>query len=56
MQAVAFKAGDMIIAAGDEGNTAFFIVNGRVQVSIGQATRPGPSERCQPAKFSAKCA
>ncbi len=39
MQAVAFKAGDTIIAAGDEGNTAFFIVNGTVEVSIGQGDK-----------------
>jgi CRP/FNR family transcriptional regulator, cyclic AMP receptor protein len=36
MQAVAFKAGDTIISAGDEGNTAFFIVAGSVDVIIGQ--------------------
>ncbi len=39
MQAVGFKAGDTIIAAGDEGNTAFFIVTGTVEVSIGQGDK-----------------
>ena len=32
MQAVAFKAGDTIISEGDEGDTAFFIVSGSVEV------------------------
>jgi CRP/FNR family cyclic AMP-dependent transcriptional regulator len=36
MQPVAFKAGDTIIAKGDDGDTAFFIVTGSVEVSIGQ--------------------
>ena len=36
MQAVAFKAGDTIISEGDEGDTAFFIVAGSVEVLIGQ--------------------
>ena len=36
MQTVAFKAGDTIIAQGDDGDTAFFIVTGSVEVSIGQ--------------------
>jgi len=36
MQTVAFKAGDTIIAEGDEGDTAFFIVSGTVEVFIGQ--------------------
>jgi CRP/FNR family transcriptional regulator, cyclic AMP receptor protein len=36
MQAVAFKAGDTIISQGDEGDTAFFIVAGSVEVIIGQ--------------------
>lgn len=35
MQAATFKAGDTIIAAGDEGDTAFFIVSGSVEVIIG---------------------
>jgi CRP/FNR family transcriptional regulator, cyclic AMP receptor protein len=36
MNAVAFKAGDTIISQGDEGDTAFFIVAGSVEVIIGQ--------------------
>jgi CRP/FNR family cyclic AMP-dependent transcriptional regulator len=36
MQDVSFKAGDTIIAEGDEGDTAFFIVRGTVEVIIGQ--------------------
>ena len=36
MQAIAFKAGETIISEGDQGNTAFFIVTGSVDVRIGQ--------------------
>jgi len=36
MQNVSFKAGDRIIAEGDNGDTAFFIVSGSVEVSIGR--------------------
>ena len=36
MQAVAYKAGDTIISEGDEGDTAFFIVTGSVEVLVGQ--------------------
>ena len=36
MRNVAFKAGDTIITEGDEGDTAFFIVNGSVEVIIGR--------------------
>jgi CRP-like cAMP-binding protein len=39
MQTVVFKAGDTIISEGDEGDTAFFIVNGMVEVSIGRGER-----------------
>lgn len=39
MQSVAFKAGDTIIAQGDEGDTAFSIVTGSVEVSIGQGVK-----------------
>ncbi len=39
MQTVAFKAGETIIAEGDEGDTAFFIVTGSVEVSIGRGDR-----------------
>lgn len=36
MQAVAFKAGDTIIREGDEGATAYFIVSGEVEISVGR--------------------
>jgi CRP/FNR family cyclic AMP-dependent transcriptional regulator len=36
MQNVAFKAGDVIIREGDEGDTAFFIVSGAVDVAVGR--------------------
>jgi CRP/FNR family transcriptional regulator, cyclic AMP receptor protein len=39
MQAIAFKAGDTIISEGDEGDTAFFIVSGSVDVIVGQGAR-----------------
>jgi CRP-like cAMP-binding protein len=39
LRTVAFKAGDTIISEGDEGSTAFFIVDGSVEVSIGQGAR-----------------
>ena len=56
MQTVAFKAGDTIISEGEEGDTAFFIVTGSVEVLIGQGRQaPGPSGRWEPAKSSAKC-
>jgi CRP-like cAMP-binding protein len=35
MRAVAFKAGDTIISEGEEGDTAYFIVGGTVDVCIG---------------------
>jgi CRP-like cAMP-binding protein len=39
MQSVAFKAGDVIIREGDEGDTAFFIVSGSVEVLVGSGGR-----------------
>ena len=36
MRNVSFKAGDTIIAEGDDGDTAFFIVNGSVEVIVGR--------------------
>ena len=36
MRNVTFKAGDTIIAEGDNGDTAFFIVSGSVEVIVGQ--------------------
>lgn len=39
MQTVAYKAGDTIISEGDEGDTAFFIVTGSVEVLIGQGAK-----------------
>jgi CRP-like cAMP-binding protein len=39
MQSVGFKAGDAIIREGDEGDTAFFIVSGSVEVLVGAGGR-----------------
>jgi CRP-like cAMP-binding protein len=36
MQSVTFKAGDAIIREGDEGDAAYFIVSGEVEVLIGR--------------------
>jgi CRP/FNR family transcriptional regulator, cyclic AMP receptor protein len=36
MQNVSFKAGDTIIAEGNDGDTAFFIVSGSVEVTVGR--------------------
>lgn len=40
MQTITFKAGDTIIAEGDQGDTAFFIVTGSVEVFIGRDANP----------------
>ena len=40
MQKVAFKAGETIIREGDEGDTAFFIVSGAVDVAVGRGDQP----------------
>jgi CRP-like cAMP-binding protein len=39
MQKVAFKAGETIIREGDEGDTAYFIVSGAVDVSVGRSDK-----------------
>jgi CRP-like cAMP-binding protein len=39
MQKVAFKAGDTIIREGEEGDTAFFVVSGAVDVSVGRGDK-----------------
>ena len=39
MQNVAFKTGDTIICEGDEGDTAFFIVSGTVDVTVGRGDK-----------------
>ncbi len=39
MQSVSFKAGEAIIREGDEGDTAFFIVSGSVEVLVGAGGR-----------------
>ena len=39
MQSVTFKAGDVIIREGDEGDAAYFIVSGEVEVLIGSGAR-----------------
>ena len=39
MQTVAFKAGDTIISEGEEGDSAFLIVSGSVEVTIGEGAK-----------------
>ena len=39
MHSVKFRAGDTILAEGDDGTTAFLIVSGSVEVSIGQEAK-----------------
>jgi CRP/FNR family transcriptional regulator, cyclic AMP receptor protein len=39
MNALAFKAGETIISEGDDGDTAFFIVSGSVDVIIGPGAK-----------------
>jgi CRP/FNR family transcriptional regulator, cyclic AMP receptor protein len=39
MQSVTFKAGDVIIREGDEGDAAYFIVSGEVEVFVGSGAR-----------------
>ena len=39
MQNVAFKAGDTIIREGEEGDTAYFIVSGAVDVIVGRGDK-----------------
>ena len=39
MKNVAFKAGETIIREGDEGDTAFFIVSGAVNVAVGRGDK-----------------
>ena len=39
MQTQTFKAGDAIITEGEEGNTAFLVVSGSVEISIGEGTK-----------------
>jgi alkyl hydroperoxide reductase subunit AhpC/uncharacterized protein (DUF924 family)/CRP-like cAMP-binding protein len=39
MQTVKFSTGDTIISEGEDGNTAFLIVSGSVEVSVGRAPR-----------------
>ena len=39
MRNVSFKAGDTIIVEGDEGDTAFFIISGSVEVIIGRGAK-----------------
>ncbi|HSU99802.1 MAG TPA: cyclic nucleotide-binding domain-containing protein [Roseiarcus sp.] len=47
MQKVAFKAGDTIIREGDDGDTAFFIVSGAVDVAVGRGANPSIVGRLQ---------
>jgi CRP/FNR family transcriptional regulator, cyclic AMP receptor protein len=39
LHTLAFKAGDTIISEGDPGETAFYIVDGSVEVSVGQGAK-----------------
>jgi CRP/FNR family transcriptional regulator, cyclic AMP receptor protein len=39
MQTMTFKAGDTIISEGGEGNTAFLITSGSVEVSVGEGSK-----------------
>jgi len=39
LQTVAFKAGNTIISEGDPGETAFYIIDGSVEVSVGQGAK-----------------
>ena len=39
MQTVKFRAGDTIISEGEDGNSAFVIVSGSVQVSVGRGAK-----------------
>jgi CRP-like cAMP-binding protein len=39
MQTVNFKAGDTILSEGEDGNTAFLIVDGSVEVTVGEGKR-----------------
>jgi len=39
MQTVSFKAGDKIITEGETGETAYLIVSGSVEVSVGEGAR-----------------
>ena len=56
MQNVAFKAGDTIICEGDEGDTAFFIVSGAVDVAVGRGAMRKSSAGLRSATYSEKCA
>ena len=56
MQNVSFKAGDTIIAEGDDGDTAFFIVSGSKEVIIGQGANARAVDTLQTGEVSAKCA
>ena len=47
MQKVAFKAGDTIIREGDDGDTAFFIVSGAVDVAVGRGAQTQTVGRLQ---------
>ncbi len=39
MRPVTFKAGEIIISEGDQGDTAFYVVDGTVEVEIGQGAK-----------------
>jgi hypothetical protein len=56
LRTVVFKAGDSIISEGDEGNTAFYVMDGSVEVSIGQGARARTLGTLGRARCSVKCA
>jgi CRP-like cAMP-binding protein len=39
MDTVKFDAGDTILAEGEDGNTAFLIINGSVEISVGEGAK-----------------
>jgi CRP/FNR family transcriptional regulator, cyclic AMP receptor protein len=39
MRSVAYKAGDTIICEGDEGSTAFYVVDGSVEITVGRGAK-----------------
>jgi CRP-like cAMP-binding protein len=39
MQTVTFKAGDTILTEGEEGDTAFLIISGSVEVTVGEGVK-----------------
>jgi len=42
MDTVRFKTGDVILSEGEDGDSAYLIVNGSVEVVIGEGTKAIP--------------